>query len=67
VNLKQLTRSERMSLVGGRIIGVYHKVSGLDPTEATDQDFKDLRDELNRIVDLIEESDPALTVVGRSN
>lgn len=63
MNLNDLTPTERMSLVGGQMCAAMQELENFSKKEVTDRISKDvenflggLRNRLNRILDLIEES-----------
>lgn len=59
MKLCHLSDAERASLICSRILGVAQLFASKGSEEVSPQDIRDLRNKLNRIIDLIEESDRA--------
>lgn len=62
MNLKQLNKGERNSLIGGQIMGMVHSMQE-DAITEPGIDFAKLKIQLNRILDLIEETQNGLELV----
>lgn len=55
MKLADLTLAEKASLLGSRTMDLVSFFQEKSPEEATEQDLRNLRDKLNRLVDLFEE------------